>query len=84
VRNEIATLIGAGLPAEEALGAASWKARAFLGLPGLDEAGLADLVAFDGDPLEDPDVLANPTLIVLDGRVIRSPIVEPAGRGGAE
>jgi imidazolonepropionase-like amidohydrolase len=82
VRNEVAALIGAGVPAEEALGAASWKARSFLGLPGLEEGGLADLVAFDGDPLEDPDVLGNPTLIVLDGHVVRSPIVHNAGRGG--
>jgi imidazolonepropionase-like amidohydrolase len=55
------------------LGATSWEARSFLGLLGLEGGGLAALVACDRNPLEDPAELANPTLIVLDGRVIRSP-----------
>jgi imidazolonepropionase-like amidohydrolase len=71
VREEVAVLIEAGLPADVALAAASWEARRFLGLPGLDEGAPADLVAFDRDPREDPRaVLAAPALIVLDGRVI--------------
>lgn len=61
----------AGLPAEAALGAASWVAREFLGLPGLVEGGLADVVAFDRDPRRDLSVLAEPSRVVLRGRVVR-------------
>jgi imidazolonepropionase-like amidohydrolase len=74
VRNEVTAMLGAGAPIEHALGAASWRARSFLGLPGLEDGGFADLVAFERDPLEDPSALANPALIVLDGRVIRSSV----------
>jgi imidazolonepropionase-like amidohydrolase len=74
VRNEVSALVAAGIPIDYALGAASWKARAFLGLPGLEEGGFADLVAFERNPLEDPSVLADPSLIVLDGTIVRSPV----------
>jgi imidazolonepropionase-like amidohydrolase len=73
VRKEVAALIDAGIPVEDSLGAASWKAREFLGLPGIEERGFADLVAYERNPLEDPEVLANPALIVLDGRVAPLP-----------
>ncbi len=55
------------------MGAASWRARAFLGLGGIQEGAPADLVAFDRNPLEDPTVLSRPSLIVLDGMVIPGP-----------
>jgi imidazolonepropionase-like amidohydrolase len=74
VRNEVTALAGAGIPVEYALGAASWRARSFLGLPGIEEGAYGDLVAFERNPLEDPSVLANPSLIVLDGTVVRSPV----------
>jgi imidazolonepropionase-like amidohydrolase len=80
VRNEVAAFIDAGIPPEAALGAASWDARSFLGLPGLEEGAPADLVAYHRNPLEDPGVLAEPSLIVLDGRVVRSPAIETASR----
>jgi imidazolonepropionase-like amidohydrolase len=73
VRNEVAALIGAGIPTDAALGAASWAARSFLGLPSIEEGGFADLVAYERNPIEDVGVLAEPSLIVLDGRVVRSP-----------
>jgi imidazolonepropionase-like amidohydrolase len=74
VRNEVTAMVAAGIPIEYALGAASWNARTFLGLPGIEEGGLGDLVAYESNPLEDPSALANPTLIMLDGRVVRSPV----------
>ena len=58
------------LPAEAALGAASWSARSWLGLPGLVDGAPADLVAYDSDPALDPSVLARPSRIVLRGRVV--------------
>jgi imidazolonepropionase-like amidohydrolase len=72
-------LLAAGLTSRQALGAASWQARSFLGLPGIGEGAPADLVAFPADPLGDPEVLARPTLRVLDGRVIPAPMVASAG-----
>jgi imidazolonepropionase-like amidohydrolase len=72
VHREIGLLADAGLPVEEALGAGSWKARSFLGLPGIEEGAPADLVAYARNPLEDPTALAEPILIILDGRIVRS------------
>jgi len=73
VRHEVEMLLAAGLDAQTALGAASWTARTWLGLPGIEEGAPADLVAFREDPREDASTLADPTLIVLDGRLIRDP-----------
>ncbi|MCT7353594.1 amidohydrolase family protein [Streptomyces sp. 15-116A] len=70
VTSEIHWLIRAGLPARAALGAASWGARSWLGLPGLVDGGPADLVVYDADPIADPSVLAHPRRIVLRGRVV--------------
>lgn len=71
VHREVSLLSEAGIPVEDALAAASWRAREFLGLPAIVEGAAADLVAFDRNPLEDPGVLAEPSLIVLDGMVIK-------------
>jgi imidazolonepropionase-like amidohydrolase len=71
VRHEVRLLMDAGLPPSVALGAASWTARAFLGLPGIDEGAPADLVAFRDDPREDPGVLEEPVIVVLDGVLVR-------------
>lgn len=79
VREEVKLLADAGVPIEEALAAASWGARSFLGLPGIEEGARADLVAFDRDPLEDPGVLATPVLIVLDGTIVYSSAGSAAG-----
>ncbi|MFI5844860.1 amidohydrolase family protein [Catenuloplanes sp. NPDC051500] len=61
----------AGMPAEAVLAAASWGARIWLGLPGLVEGGLADLVVYDTDPRSDLRVVRAPRRIVLRGRVLR-------------
>jgi imidazolonepropionase-like amidohydrolase len=44
-----------------------------LGLPAIAEGAPADLVAFDRNPLEDLTALASPSLIMLDGIVIKGP-----------
>src|ERR671911_427660 len=78
IRGEVGLLVAAGLTPTQALGAASWEARGFLGLPGIQEGAPADLVAFAADPLGDPAVLARPALRMLAGRVIPAAMVTSA------
>ena len=61
------------LSTADALGAASWAARDWLGRPGLDAGAPADLVVYRGDPRADLAVLREPELIVLRGRPWRQP-----------
>src|SRR5699024_4183346 len=73
-RDEIAELGAYGLPAYDALGAGSWRAREWLGFDGtLDEGSAADFLVLAGDPLTDLTVLAEPTAIVLRGAVVTPP-----------
>lgn len=67
---EVRALHEAGLPAEAALASASWSARAWLGLGGIEEGAPADLVVYDADPRADLDVLQRPQRMVLRGRVV--------------
>lgn len=69
--DEIALLARVG-GAEFALGAASWRAREWLGADGLEEGASADLVVFAEDPRTNLAVVRHPELIVLRGRVVRS------------
>lgn len=67
IGDEIAALRGVGLDATDALGAACWDARAWLGRPALTHGASADLLCFT----EDPRVagVSHPDLVVLRGRV---------------
>ena len=68
---EVVAMAGLGMPAEYALGAASWRAREWLGWnPTLDEGAPADLVVYDRDPRADLTVLHTPTRVVLRGAVV--------------
>jgi imidazolonepropionase-like amidohydrolase len=68
---EVIAMADLGLPADYALGAASWRAREWLGWnANLDEGAPADFVVFDEDPLADLSVLRRPTRIVLRGAVV--------------
>ena len=72
IAEEVALLATYGLSAHEALGAASWRAREWLGLSGrLQEGAEADFVVYAEDPLADLRALAEPRCIVLRGRVVR-------------
>jgi imidazolonepropionase-like amidohydrolase len=71
VREEIRLLREAGLSSGTALGAGSWTARRWLGLPGLEPAAPADLVAYREDPRERPDILAQPAVVILHGVLAR-------------
>jgi imidazolonepropionase-like amidohydrolase len=70
IADEVRALHAAGIPAEAALAAASWAARAWLGLPCIEEGAPADLVVYDGDPRADLDTLQRPQRMVLRGRVV--------------
>jgi imidazolonepropionase-like amidohydrolase len=70
VAEEVERLISAGLPRAAAVGAASWAARTWLGLPGLTDGAPADLVIFDEDPVAHPDVLHHPRRIILRGQIL--------------
>jgi imidazolonepropionase-like amidohydrolase len=71
IAGEVRELADYGFSAVDALGAASWRARAWLGRDGvLTEGTTADFVVYDRDPLEDLSVLATPKRIVLRGNVV--------------
>jgi len=69
IADEVEALKGIGMTPTEALGAASWYARRWLGRPALADGAPADLLCFTHDPRGGPEVLANPDRIILRGRV---------------
>jgi imidazolonepropionase-like amidohydrolase len=69
IADEVHALTGVGLSATDALGAACWDARRWLGAPGLEHGAPADLLCFAEDPRTGPDVLRCPDLVMLRGRV---------------
>ena len=70
VATEVAHLAHAGFTTSEALDAACWGARSWLGRPGLEEGEEADLVVYAEDPRDDLATLAAPSLVVLRGRPV--------------
>lgn len=65
--DEAAEMVAAGVPVRDVVAAASWRTRAWLGVPGLAEGESADLVAYPTDPRADVRVLAAPGAVVLRG-----------------
>lgn len=81
---EVCTLIDAGLPAAEAMAAATSGGALALGID--DQVGtvasgqLADLVVVDGDPLTDPHVLLAPEriwLVLRNGEPVAGAAMDP-------
>jgi imidazolonepropionase-like amidohydrolase len=70
VRDEMRALVDAGIPQADVVAQASWRGRAWLGLPGLDERAPADLVVYDADPRADLSTVDSPRRMVLRGVVI--------------
>jgi imidazolonepropionase-like amidohydrolase len=71
IAGEVLELHDYGFSAEQALGAASWRARDWLGWNAtLAEGAPADFVVLDRNPLEDLSVLRTPARVVLRGRVV--------------
>ena len=69
IADEVQALRGIGMSPTEALGAACWDAREWLGRPALADGAPADLLCFADDPRSGPSVLARPDLVILAGRV---------------
>jgi len=69
IADEIDALKGIGMSSTEALGAACWSAREWLGRPGLEHGASADLVCYADDPRLGANVIENPELVILRGRV---------------
>ncbi|NEE03650.1 amidohydrolase family protein [Phytoactinopolyspora halotolerans] len=69
---EVLEFVTAGIPAADAVAAASWKARAYLlgGSGVLEEGSAADLCVYAADPRIDPATLLEPVRVVLRGRVV--------------
>ncbi|HEX7323170.1 MAG TPA: amidohydrolase family protein [Mycobacterium sp.] len=69
IADEVEGLKGIGMSGTDALGAACWDARRWLGRPGLEHGSPADLVCFSVDPRTSPAVLGSPDLVMLGGRI---------------
>jgi len=69
--DEIRALAAAGLSSHNALAAASWSARTWLGLGGLTPDSPADAVVYPRDPRTDLSVLDQPSAVILRGRRVR-------------
>jgi len=69
--DEITALHEMGMTTEDAIGAASWSAREWLGYRGIEEGAAADVIAYDEDPRANLAALRHPSRIVLRGRVIK-------------
>lgn len=67
---EMALMVKWGMPAEDVLDAATWKARDFLGLASLSPRAPADAVVFDVDPRVYADVWSSPMYVIAGGHVI--------------
>lgn len=66
IAGEVALMAGV-LGPQAAVGAASWRARRWLGRPGLDEGAPADVVVLPGDPLADVTALQSPVAVLKRG-----------------
>ncbi|MCG8928399.1 amidohydrolase family protein [Lentzea sp. CC55] len=67
--DEVVALHRVGMSAADAIGAASWRAREWLGFPSLTEGAAADIVVYDEDPRKDLEVLRTPRMVMLRGRI---------------
>ncbi|HKR49869.1 MAG TPA: amidohydrolase family protein [Pseudonocardiaceae bacterium] len=67
--DEIIALRTVGMDGSQALAAASWASRAWLGVPGLVAGAPADLLVTHTDPRLDPNALRDPVLLLLRGRI---------------
>lgn len=70
ISEEVRALAAAGLRPHDALAAASWAARSYLGLGGLAPGSPADAVIYDADPRTNLAMLDDPQAVVLRGRLV--------------
>jgi len=69
IADEVRALARAGVSPHVALGAASWTARTYLGLDGLQPGAPADAIVYDIDPRNQLDQLEAPRAIILRGQI---------------
>ncbi|WP_059020827.1 amidohydrolase family protein [Mycobacterium sp. M26] len=69
IADEVDALKGIGMTPTEALGAACWDARSWLGRPALEHGASADLLCYQQDPRDGAAVLSRPDRVILRGRV---------------
>ena len=69
IADEIDALKRIGMTPTEALGAASWTAREWLGRPGIEHGASADLICYADDPRSGAEVINNPAHVILRGRI---------------
>ena len=68
IATEVDALKGIGMSPTQALGAACWDARKWLGRSALAEGEPADLLCFTKDPRSGVAVLSRPDRVILRGR----------------
>lgn len=69
--DEIVALHRVGMSRTAAIGAASWQARSWLGMPDGIDGAPADLVVYDRDPRRDLEMLRTPSCVILRGNLMR-------------
>lgn len=76
---EVEQLIRFGIPATDALRAATTGGRQLLRLRGLEEGAPADLVLYDDDPRSDPPALTRPRAVLSAGTVVAGRVPDKTG-----
>jgi imidazolonepropionase-like amidohydrolase len=69
--DEVEAMVAGGVSPTDAIGAASWRAREFLGFGGLVDGAPADAVVYAADPRQDVRQLVAPRAVILRGRRVR-------------
>jgi imidazolonepropionase-like amidohydrolase len=69
IADEVDALKRVGMTATDALGAACWHARLWLGRPALEHGAPADLICFADDPRTGAALLKRPDVVILRGAV---------------
>ena len=69
VADEIRALAAAGMSPHQAIGAAFWAARFYLGLGGLAEGAPAGAAIYDANPRRDLSQLEAPRAVALRGQI---------------
>ena len=70
---ELVLMVSAGMTPLDALASGTSRAAGYLGLAGrgrVAAGAVADLIVVDGDPIEELGVLAHPSMVMREGRVI--------------
>src|ERR1700742_3943445 len=71
IADEVDALKEIGMSPTDALGAACWDARRWLGRAGLEDGASADLLCYSQDPRSGAGVLNRPDLVILRGKTFR-------------